>query len=111
MSLQFFRDKSFRQRTAVILAGHDLTVGTGGTQGDEVTTVRLVEVDGLGEDITRLTDRTDDIIRLYGLITREVLDLMISLVERRTDEVRHAGIDDGKLLRRALLDIEATGDQ
>ena len=56
----------------------------------------FVDIDGFSKDITRLTDRTHDIVCLHRFVTRQVLYLMICLIESWSDEVSHACINDGK---------------
>ena len=67
--------------------------------------MRLVQVDLLGKDVCGLTDRTNDIVSLCGLFARQVLYLVIGLIERRTNEVGKASIDDTELLGATLLNI------
>ena len=71
----------------------------------------LVQIDSLGENIARLADRTNYIVCLHRLIARDVLYLVICLIEGRADQIGHTCIYDGKLLGCALLDIKSLGDE
>ena len=70
-----------------------------------------VQVDSLAEDIARLADGADNVVGGHGLLTTDVLNLMIGLIECGADEVGHACIDDGKLFSGALLDVEQAADE
>ena len=96
---------SFGQSPAVVLRSHDLTVGTSRTDGQQVAALSPVQVDLLGEDVGRLTDGTHHVVSLHRLVAGDVLDLMIGLIEGRTNEVGKACIDDGELLDGAFLNI------
>ena len=71
----------------------------------------LVQIYSLGEYIARLADRTYYVVCLCRFIARDVLYLMICLIEGRSDQVGHTCIYDGKLLGCALLDIKSLGDE
>ena len=71
----------------------------------------LVQIYSLGEYIARLADRTYYVVCLHRFIARNVLYLVICLIEGRADQVGHTCIYNGKLLGCALLDIESLGDE
>ena len=98
---------------AVVGGCHDFTVGSGGAESDEVSTVGEGKVFVLAEDIAAFADRANDIIgRCGSLVSRgDVLREVVSIVERGADEVREAGIDDEELLGVPLFHIEHTGNE
>ena len=90
---------------AVVLGGHDLAISAGGTKGDQVATMSLIQLYILTEYIRRLTDRAHYIVSLYCLIAADVLDTVISVVHRRADQFRETCIKDSEFLRLSFLDI------
>ena len=70
-----------------------------------------VQVEGLHEHVARLADGAHHVVGLLGLVARDVLDAVESVVERGTDEVGHSCIDDSELLGGSLLHVEHTGDE
>ena len=96
----------------VVLGGHDLAVGTGAAHGEQVASLDMRDGVVLDEDIAGLAHGSDDIVELLvGIGTGEVLDTMKSTIEGRSDEVVHAGIDDGELLIIPSFDIKDTGHE
>ena len=73
--------------------------------------MRLGQHDALVEGIARLADRTYHIILLLRLIAVEVDDLVMGIVEGRTNEVGETCIHNGELLHRALLHVVDLGDE
>ena len=57
-----------------------------------------VKVCLLGKDIGRLADGTHHVVGFNGFIARQVLNLVVGLIESGADEIGKTGIDDGKLL-------------
>lgn len=102
---------SLGQRVAVVLRCHDLTIGSGRADGDEVATVGGIEVDGLAKHVGALAHGAYDIVGHLGLVGRDVLDAVIGAIEGRADELGHAAIDDGEALAGSLLDIEHARDE
>ena len=60
------------------------------------------------EDIRRLTYRTNYVIHFIGLARAEILNAMVSVIQRRADEVVHSGINNHKLLASAMFHISDT---
>ena len=85
------------------MRSHDLTVGTSRADGEQVATLGTVEVDLLGKDVCRLTDRTYDIVCLCRFFTGDILNLMVGLIEGRTNQVGESCIDDGELLHGSFF--------
>lgn len=91
---------------AVISRSHDLAVSPGGTEGDKVATVCLVQLYVLAEYVGRFADRANYIVSLYLLVIADILDTMISVVHGRTDQFRKARVEDSELLRLAFLHVK-----
>ena len=63
------------------------------------------------EHVARLAYRSYDIVSLLLLVACDVLYAVVCVVERRADEVCHAGVDNHELLVGALLDVCHFGDE
>ena len=87
------------------MRSHDLAVGSCGTNGQQVATMRAIQVNLLGKDIGRFADGSNDIVCIGVFVAAQVLNLVIGLIEGRADEVGEACIDDGKLLDGAFFYI------
>ena len=70
-----------------------------------------VKVNSLAEYVGRFTDWSHNVVSFYRTFGSEVLNLVISLIKGRADEVGHTGIDNGKLLVGSLLDIAYFRDE
>ena len=90
---------------AVVLHSHDLSIGTGRTDGQQIASTTAVQVNLLGKDISRLADGSHDVIGILGLLACHVLNLVIGLIECRTDEVGKSSIDNAEFLNTSLLNI------
>ena len=108
---QLVRSISLRQLTAVIARSHNFAISPCRTEGDKVATLHPIQINSLTEYIRRLADGPYDIISLNRRIRSDILYLMERLVECRTNQIRHAGIQDGKLLVGALLHIKHLRNQ
>ena len=64
-----------------------------------------VEINLFGKDICGLTDRPNYIVGFMGFITRNILDLMVSLIEGGTYEVGKTCINDGEFFQRTFFYI------
>ena len=69
--------------------------------------MRFVNVYCLCKHITAFTDRSYNIVCFVWLVARDVLNLVVCLIEGRADEVCHAGIDYTELFYRTLLYIQS----
>ena len=78
--LKFFTEVSLGELVTVVLRCHNLTIGSGGSDGDEVATMGGVEVDSLTEHIGAFAHGANDIVGYFGLIGRDVLDAVIGTV-------------------------------
>ena len=90
---------------------HNFAISPCRTEGDKVATLHPIQINSLTEYIRRLTDGPYDIISLNRRIRSDILYLMERLVECRTNQIRHAGIQNGKLLVGALLHIKHLRNQ
>ena len=100
-----------RETAQVILRSHDLAIGACRTDGQQIAALGGVEVDLFGKDIGGLTDRSYDIVSLHRRIAADVLNLVVCLIEGRTDEIGETGINDGKLLEGSFFHIERACDE
>ena len=103
--LHFITHIALGQTAQIVLRRHDLTIGTCRTDGEQIATLGSIEVDLLGEHVRRLTDGSDHIVSLRRFFAADVLDLMISLIEGRTNQVSKTSIDDGKFLDGPFFNI------
>ena len=108
---QLVRCISSRKLTAVIARSHNFTISPCRTEGDKVTTLHAIQINGLTKYIGRLADGSYYIISLNRRIRSDILYFMERLVECRTNQIRHASIQDGKLLVGTLLHIKYLRNQ
>ena len=64
-----------------------------------------VQVYLLGKDIRRFTNGSNHVVCFLGLFARDVLNLVISLIEGRADEVGESSVDNAELLHAAFFNI------
>ncbi len=64
-----------------------------------------IQVYLLAEDIGRFADRPHHVVGFNGLVTTDVLYFVIGLVQRRTDEVCEACVDNAEFLCSSFLYI------
>ena len=97
----------------VVVGGQGHAVGSGVEQRDEVAGYDGGERAVAREEVSRLADGTHDIGGKGGLSAGllDGEDLVVGLVERRADEVVHAGVGDDEGLGSVLLDEEDAGEQ
>ena len=107
--IAFTVDKNFSgSRSTVVVAGHRETVSSRASHAEPFTSLNFRELTVAREEITGLTDRTDDIDLVRGRTGRSHgLDRMPCVVERGSDRVVHAGVDDHELFPSVLL-VEQT---
>ena len=65
----------------------------------------------LGEEVGGFAYRADHVVGQCLIPGGEVVDLVMGLVERRADQLGHAGIEDGEAGLAPLLDVEHPADQ
>ena len=96
----------------IVLGSHGLTVSPGTAHDKQVTSLYRGNAVVLDEDVTGLTDGSDDVVELFFVIGMgDVLHAVESTVEGRSDEVIHTGIDDSELFVLAAFDIEHACDE
>ena len=97
------------QRARVVGSGLHGAIGAGGEDGEQIALRRRRDRAAEREIIAGLANRPDDVgensrLRRRGRDHRN--DLVPGVVERRADEIVHAGVDDDEGLGLALLHIE-----
>ena len=109
LMLEIKTEIACRQTATVVLRGHRFAVSSGREEGYEVGTATLGQQNRLGEDVARLANRTDYVVFLLPascfLPGRKVLHPVPSMIERRAEQVGHAGIKNQKMLLHAHLYI------
>ena len=108
---QLVRSIPLWQLTTVITRSHYLTIGACRTQCYQISALHLIQVYRFSENIRRFTDRPYHIIRLNRILGSNILYLMVSLIQRRTNQIRHTGIKDGKFLIGSLFYIKHLRDK
>lgn len=103
-----------RQAAHVVAGCHRLTISTCRTDGDEVAATGERERIIMGKHVGGLAHGAYDIVGFNGLSVAmrcEVLYLMVSTIEGRSDQVGHACVEDDKLLVAVLLDKHYSADE
>ena len=96
----------------VVVGGQGHAVGSGVEQDGEVAGAELGGCAVPGEEVPSLADRAYDVRGLHGAVAGDHgKDLVVSLVERRTDEVVHGCVGDDEVLGAVLLGVEDAGEQ
>ena len=103
--LYFVAHIALWQTAAVVLRGHDLAIGSGRTDGQQVTALGTVQIDLLGKHVGRFSDWAHHVVSLTRLVAGDILDLVIGLIEGRTDQIGKACIDDGEFLQGTFFNI------
>src|SRR5215471_17828231 len=105
-----FPHKHFRhQRAGVVSAGLDRAIGARGHDREQIAGPRRDHIALERQEIAGLADRPGNVGNdARGVRARLAhwTDVMVSLIERGTDEVIHPGIDDNEGLGLAALEIE-----
>src|SRR2546430_966637 len=106
-----------RQRTRIVVGRHHKSVSARAHDRQQIALVKLWHFPIQRKEITRFTYRPNnvDLLRLTLTLTlaharaRDRLshrhDFVIALIERRSDQVVHASIDDGEFLRARFFDV------
>jgi len=98
--------------TGVVVRCQRHTVSAGVEQDGEVSGAELGQRAVAGEEVSGLADRAYDVRGLHGAVAGDHgKDLVVSLVERRTDEVVHGCVGDDEVLGAVLLGVEDAGEQ
>ena len=94
------------QSAEVIAGSHRFSVGTGTAHHKQVSSLHGRDPVVLDEDVTGLTDGSDDVVELFFVVGMgDVLHAVESTVEGRSDEVIHSCINDSELFVLSFLDI------
>ena len=103
-------DKHFGdERPAVIGAGLGRAIGAGGHHGKEIAGLRLDQAAVEREIVARLADRPDDVGNdspRPGRALANGADVVVRRIQRRADQIVHAGIDDDEGLGLAALYVD-----
>ena len=94
------------------MRSHDFTICTGRTQSQEVTAAYGREKLVLAEAVGRFAYRAYDVVVMsLSVGRRDILYAVMGIVESRTYQVGHAGVDNCKTFGGTLLYIEHSGDE
>ena len=107
------KDERRGYASAVIVRRHDLTVCPCAAQGHQIAPLGNRQELVFAEGIRTFANRANDIVfilRAIG-ICRDVLNVVVRLIECGTYQVRHAGIEDNEFLVIAFLHIEHAADE
>lgn len=97
----------------VVVGGEAHAVGPGVEKKGKIAGRHGREIPAAGEEVSRFADWTDYVHRVPGGRWRldDGQDLVVGLVERRSDQIVHAGVSDDEGLVAVVFDIEDAGQE
>src|SRR5919109_824237 len=95
-----------RLRMGIIVRGHGEAISARAHDGEEIPTLRALDLAIFGKEVTTFAYRSDHVgDDLLSAALKHRLNLLVRTIQRWTDEIVHAAIDNHEVLVVGLLDV------
>lgn len=88
-----------RQSAGVVGGCHGFAVGSGTSDGEDVTAANLGQIYAFGKTVGTLANRAHNIVKgLFAVGSGNIVYLMVGLVHCRSDQIIHSGVEYDEIL-------------